>query len=212
MRTPPGRVRCLTVATVAGGGEASMGIEIANESGTAVAEVSIAAAARFAMDRLGVSPLAELSMLLVGAPVMADLHQRWMDLPGPTDVMAFPMDGTDEGGLLAGGRPDSPSGGPALLGDIVLCPEVAAEQAAAAGHALLDELQLLTVHGVLHLLGYDHADPAEEREMFALQDGVLAEFRRADLANRRQIAQRDADTRLLGVVGLDGPQESGPPG
>jgi probable rRNA maturation factor len=68
------------------------------------------------------------------------------------------------------------------------------------------------VHGVLHLLGYDHADPAEEREMFALQDGVLAEFRRADLANRRQIAQRDADTRLLGVVGLDGPQESGPPG
>jgi probable rRNA maturation factor len=189
-----------------------VGIEIANESGTAVAEASIAAAARFAMDRLGVSPLAELSMLLVGSGVMADLHQRWMDLPGPTDVMAFPMDEADEGGLVAGGRPDSPSGGPALLGDIVLCPEVAREQAAAAGHAMLDELQLLTVHGVLHLLGYDHAEPAEEREMFALQDRILEEFRRAARASRRRSAQRDADTRLLGVVGLDGPEESGPPG
>ena len=188
-----------------------MGIEIANESGTDVPEASIVAAARFAMDRLGVSPLAELSVLLVGSGVMADLHQRWMDLPGPTDVMAFPMEDAEESGLLAGGRPDSPSGGPALLGDIVLCPEVATEQAAAAGHALLDELHLLTVHGVLHLLGYDHAEPVEEREMFALQDRILGEFRRADLASRRRLAQRDADTRLLGVVGLDGPQESGSP-
>ncbi|MDQ3763079.1 MAG: rRNA maturation RNase YbeY [Actinomycetota bacterium] len=189
-----------------------MGIEIANESGTAIPEASIAAAARFAMDQLGVSPLAELSVLLVGSGVMADLHQRWMDQPGPTDVMAFPMDEADEGGVLAGGRPDSPAGGPALLGDIVLCPEVAMEQAGAAGHSVLDELHLLTVHGVLHLLGYDHAEPAEEREMFALQDRILDEFRRATLASRRRIAQRDADTRLLGVVGLDGPEESGPPG
>jgi probable rRNA maturation factor len=189
-----------------------VGIEILNESGTAIPEASIAAAARFTMDRLGVSPLAELSVLLVGSGVMADLHQRWMDLPGPTDVMAFPMDDADEGGLLSGGRPDSPSGGPALLGDVVLCPEVAKEQAAAAGHSVLDELQLLTVHGVLHLLGYDHAEPAEEHEMFGLQGRILDEFRRADRANRRRIAQRDADTRLLGVVGLDGPEESGPPG
>jgi probable rRNA maturation factor len=187
-----------------------MGVEIANESGTAVAEASIAAAARFAMDRMGVSPLAELSMLLVAAPVMADLHQRWMDLPGPTDVMAFPMDETDEGGLLGGGRPDSPLGGPELLGDIVLCPDVAIEQAAAAGHSLLDELQLLTVHGVLHLLGYDHADPSQEQEMFELQDRILEDFRHADRAARRRIAQRDADTRLLGVVGLDGPEDPGP--
>lgn len=189
-----------------------VGIEIANECGTAIPEASIAAVARFAMDRLGVSPLAELSMLLVGSGVMADLHQRWMDLPGPTDVMAFPMDGAEEGGVLAGGRPDSPSGGPALLGDIVLCPEVATEQAAAAGHAVLDELQLLTVHGVLHLLGYDHAEPAEEHAMFALQNRILGEFQRADQADRRRAAQRDADTRLLGVVGLDGPEESDPPG
>ncbi|HEY6422084.1 MAG TPA: rRNA maturation RNase YbeY [Pseudonocardiaceae bacterium] len=189
-----------------------MGIEIANESGTAVAEASIADAARFAMDRMGVSPLAELSVLLVGRGVMADLHERWMDLPGPTDVMAFPMDGADEGGLMAGGRPGSPPGSPALLGDIVLCPEVATEQAAAAGHSVLDELHLLTVHGVLHLLGYDHAAPDEEREMFTLQDGILGEFQRAAQVSRRRSAQRDADTRLLGTVGLDGPEDSGHPG
>ncbi len=206
------RARCSTVPTAAGGGDPSVGIEIRNESGTAISEASIVSAARFAMDRMGVSPLAELSVLLVSSGVMTDLHERWMDLPGPTDVMAFPMDDADEGGLLAGGKPDSPSGGPALLGDIVLCPEVAREQAAAAGHSVLDELHLLTVHGVLHLLGYDHAEPAEEREMFALQDRVLEEFRRADRAIRRRIAQRDADTRLLGVVGLDGPEDSGSPG
>ncbi len=189
----------------------TVGIEIANESGTTISESSIAAAARFAMDRMGVSPLAELSVLLVGSEVMADLHQRWMDQPGPTDVMAFPMDSAQEGGVMAGGRPDSPTGGLALLGDIVLCPDVAMEQAAAAGHSVLDELHLLTVHGVLHLLGYDHAEPAEEREMFTLQARILDEFRHAVRANRRRIAQRDADTRLLGVVGLDGPGESGQP-
>jgi probable rRNA maturation factor len=199
-----------------------VGVEIANESGTAVDEGSIAWAARFAMDRMGVSPLAELSVLMVASAEMADLHQRWMDLPGPTDVMAFPMDEAGDGGHLAGGRPDSPPVGPALLGDIVLCPEVAVEQAASAGHSVLDELHLLTVHGVLHLLGYDHADPAEEREMFALQDGILGEFRRVVRAARRRAAQRDADTRLLGAVGLeapgldgpglDAPEESGPAG
>jgi probable rRNA maturation factor len=189
-----------------------VGIEIRNESGTAIAEVSIAAVARFAMDRMGVSPLAELSVLLVSSGVMADLHERWMDLPGPTDVMAFPMDDAEEDGLLAGGKPDSPFGGPALLGDIVLCPEVAREQAAVAGHSVLEELHLLTVHGVLHLLGYDHAEPAEEREMFTLQDRIIEEFRRAETASACRIAQRDADTRLLRVVGLDGPEEPGPPG
>ena len=83
-----------------------MGVEVANESGTAVDEISLAAAARFAMDRMGVSPLAELSVMLVGSGVMADLHERWMDLPGPTDVMAFPMDEVGEGGLLAGAPGD----------------------------------------------------------------------------------------------------------
>jgi len=188
-----------------------VGIEIANESGTAVDELSVAAVARYALDRMGVSPLAELSVLLVGLDTMSDLHQRWMDRPGPTDVMAFPMDEVVDGGAVGGSRPDSPPGGPALLGDIVLCPPFAADQAAAAGHGLMDELRLLTVHGVLHLLGYDHAEPSDEREMFTLQDTLLADFGVAGRAARRRAAQRDADTRLLGAVGLDGPDPSGDP-
>jgi probable rRNA maturation factor len=184
-----------------------LSIEIANESGVDVDETSIVSAARYALDKMEVSPLAELSILLVTLEVMEDLHERWMDLPGPTDVMAFPMDELD-----SSRRPDAPDASPALLGDIVLCPAFAKDQAKTAGHGLIDELHLLTVHGVLHLLGYDHAEPAEEREMFALQGRILDEFRRADRASRRRIAQREADTRLLGVVGLDGPEAPGSPG
>ena len=173
-------------------------IEIANESGVGVDETSIVGVARFALDRMGVSPLAELSVLLVELDVMSDLHERWMDLPGPTDVMAFPMDELD-----SARRPDSAGVGPALLGDIVLCPAFAQDQARKAGHPLLDELHLLTVHGVLHLLGYDHAEPAEEREMFTLQNRILADYRAAEAAAERLAAQRSADSKVLGAVGLD---------
>jgi probable rRNA maturation factor len=169
-----------------------VGIEIANESGTAIHEASIVAAARFAMDRMGVSPLAELSVLLVGTGVMAELHQRWMDQPGPTDVMAFPMDEPDDGGLLAGGRPDSPVGGPALLGDIVLCPEVATEQAREAQHPVADELEMLCTHGILHLLGFDHADPDEHATMFGLQDRLLGAWRAGQAAGRERKAQDES--------------------
>ena len=175
-----------------------MSIEIANESGVGVDETSIVAAARFALDRMGVSPLAELSVLLVELDVMADLHERWMELEGPTDVMAFPMDELD-----SARRPDAADLGPTLLGDIVLCPAFARDQAKKAGHSLLDELHLLTVHGVLHLLGYDHAEPAEEREMFTLQKRILADFRTARADAARRAAQREADDRVLGAVGLD---------
>ncbi|HVK26033.1 MAG TPA: rRNA maturation RNase YbeY [Actinokineospora sp.] len=174
-----------------------MSIEIANESGVAVDEASIVAAARFALDRMNVSKLAELSVLLVELDVMSDLHERWMDLPGPTDVMAFPMDE-----LESARRPDAPEAGPALLGDIVLCPAFAKDQARKAGHGLIDELHLLTVHGVLHLLGYDHAEPAEEREMFTLQKRILADFRTATSEAKRRAAQRIEDDKLLGTVGL----------
>ncbi|WP_116050955.1 rRNA maturation RNase YbeY [Amycolatopsis palatopharyngis] len=176
-----------------------MSIEIANESGVQADETSIVSAARFALDKMEVSPLAELSVLLVTLEVMEELHERWMDLPGPTDVMAFPMDE-----LESTRRPDAPESSPALLGDIVLCPAFAKDQAHTAGHSLTDELHLLTVHGVLHLLGYDHAEPAEEREMFGLQKRILAEFQAATLAAQRRDAQRSADDRLLGTVGLDG--------
>ena len=183
-----------------------MSVEIANESGVAVDEPSIAAAARFALDRLGVSRLAELSVLLVELNVMADLHERWMELPGPTDVMAFPMDE-----LESARRPDAADPGPALLGDIVLCPAFARDQARQAGHSLIEELHLLTVHGVLHLLGYDHAEPAEEREMFTLQKRILADFRTARSDERRRAAQRREDDKLLGAVGLGDSRDPGRP-
>jgi probable rRNA maturation factor len=149
-------------------------IEIANESGVDVDADAIQSVARHALDEMGVNPLAELSILLVEAEYMAELNHRWMDGDGPTDVLAFPM---DESSVDHG--PGEPGGEPALLGDIVLCPEVAAKQAAHAGHSTGDELALLTVHGTLHLLGYDHAEPEEEQEMFGLQARLLESWRGA---------------------------------
>jgi probable rRNA maturation factor len=151
-----------------------LSIEIANESGVDVNSDTILAVARHALDEMGVNPLAELSILLVDVEYMAELNHRWMDGDGPTDVLAFPM---DEGSVDHG--PGEGSGEPALLGDIVLCPEVAAKQAATAGHATVDELALLTVHGILHLLGYDHAEPEEEAEMFGLQARLLESWRKS---------------------------------
>jgi probable rRNA maturation factor len=151
-----------------------LSIEIANESGVDVNSDTILAVARHALDEMGVNPLAELSILCVDVEYMTELNHRWMDGEGPTDVLAFPM---DEGSVDHG--PSESAGEPALLGDIVLCPEVAAKQAAEAGHSTLDELALLTVHGTLHLLGYDHAEPEEEQEMFGLQARLLESWRAA---------------------------------
>jgi probable rRNA maturation factor len=117
-----------------------------------------------------VHPLAELSVLLVDRDAMAALHVQWMDEEGPTDVLSFPMDE-----LRPGSEDREPE--PGLLGDVVICPEVAAEQALTAGHSAAEELQLLCTHGILHLLGYDHAEPAEEQAMFGLQRDLLREWR-----------------------------------
>jgi probable rRNA maturation factor len=149
-----------------------LSIEIANESGVTVDTDAILAVARHALTETGVSPLAELSILLVDAQYMTDLNHRWMGRDGPTDVLAFPM---EEGSVDHG--PADDSGEPTLLGDLVLCPEVARRQAETAGHTVADELALLTVHGTLHLLGYDHAEPEEEREMFGLQSRLLRSWR-----------------------------------
>src|SRR3954470_16640869 len=150
-----------------------MSIEIANESGVEVDTDAILAMARYALDEMGVNPLAELSILLVDIDYMAELNHRWMGGGGPTDVLGFRMDeGSDD---HVPGEPGT--GEPALLGDIVLAPEVAAKQAVAAGPSPGDELHLLTVHGALHLLGYDHAEPEEEREMFSLQNRLLQAWR-----------------------------------
>ncbi len=153
-----------------------MSIEIANESGVEVDSDAILAVARHALDEMGVNPLAELSILLVDVGAMEQLHVRWMNEPGPTDVLAFPMDEL-EGTRMVAHPGDDEEPEPALLGDVVLCPEVAATQAAAAGHTTLDELHLLCTHGVLHLLGYDHADPEEEQAMFREQARLLASWR-----------------------------------
>jgi len=155
-----------------------MSIEINNESGVAVDEVSLTQLARFVLDTMGINPLAELSVVLLDTDAMAALHLQWMDLPGPTDVMAFPMDGGDLPPERHGAEPGGPPStdervGEALLGDVLLCPEVAETQAEAAGHSIDAELQLLCAHGILHLLGYDHGEADEEREMFELQARIL---------------------------------------
>lgn len=146
-----------------------MSTEVNNETSFEVDGEEFAALARHVLDRMHVHPQAELSILLVSPDVMAELHQRWMDLPGPTDVLSFPMD------ELRPAR-DGETPEPGILGDIVLCPEVAADQARQAGHSTVEELLLLTVHGILHLLGFDHAEPEEEQEMFALQRHLLLTF------------------------------------
>jgi probable rRNA maturation factor len=153
-----------------------MSIEINNESGLEVDESALQRLAIFALDHLHVHPDADLAILLVDEAAMEQLHVQWMDEPGPTDVLSFPMDE-----LRPGSEDDVTP--PGLLGDIVLCPQVAAAQAESAGHGALDELLLLTAHGILHLLGFDHAEPEDEREMFGIQRDILVGF---TLAERRR--------------------------
>ncbi|KQU30455.1 rRNA maturation RNase YbeY [Rhodococcus sp. BP-349] len=178
-----------------------MSIEVSNESGMDVGEEDLIAVARYAIAQMDVHPAAELSMVLVDSATMADLHMRWMDLPGPTDVMSFPMDE-----LEPGGRPDSPDPGPSMLGDIVLCPSFAADQAEKAGHPLEHELALLTVHGVLHLLGYDHAEPDEEKEMFGLQNSILEDWYESLRQAERDALSAARDAKLLGSTGFANPR------
>jgi len=157
-------------------------VELANESGAQVDEALLVRLARHVLDRLGVSPLADLSLLLVDAEDMERLHVQWMGEPGPTDVLAFPMDELDlrgSRGVGHDGRDEPEQPGPAVLGDVVLCPVVAAGQAVEAGHSTEDELHLLCTHGVLHLLGYVHDEPEEHAEMFGLQGELLASWSQA---------------------------------
>lgn len=146
-----------------------MSIEINNESVVPVDESALLRLSAFALDYLHVHPDAELAIVLVDEAAMEQLHLQWMDEPGPTDVLSFPMDelrpGTEDAMTPAG-----------LLGDIVLCPQVAIAQAETAGHSPIEEMLLLTTHGILHLLGFDHAEPEEEKEMFGVQREILAGF------------------------------------
>lgn len=146
-----------------------MSIDVLNESDFSLDEMELVACAKYVMGEMKVHPQADLCVKLVDEPAMEVLHVKWMDLPGPTDVMSFPMDE-----LRPGRDGQEPAEG--VLGDIVLCPSFAARQAVGAGHATEEELLLLLTHGILHLLGYDHAEPDEEREMFELQRTLLLTF------------------------------------
>ncbi|MBZ6370884.1 rRNA maturation RNase YbeY [Microbacterium aurum] len=154
-----------------------MTIEITNESGVDVDETVLLRLTAHNLAEVNVSPDADVAILLVDEGAMEALHVQWMDEPGPTDVLSFPMD------ELRPGTQEQPTP-PGLLGDIVLCPQVAETQAQAAGHSTLDELILLTTHGLLHLLGFDHAEPDEEREMFGLQRELIAAFHASERRRR----------------------------
>jgi probable rRNA maturation factor len=145
-------------------------IEVLDESGHEVDLRQLASLSRFVLDRMRVHPQAELCIKAVDEETIAALNAKWMDKEGVTDVLAFPMDE-----LRPGLVNEDPEEG--VLGDLVLCPAVAERQGETAGHGTMAEVELLTVHGILHLLGYDHAEPEEHKEMFGLQDRLLAEWR-----------------------------------
>lgn len=149
-----------------------MNVDVLNESGADVDVVALTRLCRFAMRRMRLHPATELTLRLVDPATIEVLNKQWMGKDGPTDVLSFPMD------ELTPGRDDeeAPEG---YLGDIALCPQVAEQQAPAAGHTTQDEVNLLTVHGILHLLGYDHAEPAEHKEMFGVQGRLLLEWQQA---------------------------------
>jgi probable rRNA maturation factor len=145
-------------------------IEVIDESGHDVDVRELARLSRFVLEVMRVHPQAELCIKAVDEATMAELNAQWMEKDGPTDVLAFPMDE-----LRPGLVNEDPVEG--VLGDLVLCPAIADKQGEEAGHGKDAEIELLTVHGILHLLGYDHAEPDDHRVMFGLQDDLLAQWR-----------------------------------
>lgn len=145
-----------------------MSIEIRNESAVKVDEKRVLELASFALDAMRIHPDSELEILFYDEEPMTELHIKFMDEPGPTDVLSFPMDE-----LHPGEENDLSLG---QLGSIVICPTVAIAQAETAGHEAINEMLLLTTHGILHLLGYDHAEPEEHKVMFGLQADILTKF------------------------------------
>ena len=146
-----------------------MTTEVLNETSIEIDLAEFSALADHVLTHMYVSPQAELAITFIDPEPMEELHIRWLDLPGPTDVMSFPMD------ELRPGREGSLTP-PGTLGDIVICPQVAAKQAVEAGHSAAEEMLLLCTHGILHLLGYDHAEEEEKKVMFDLQRKLLLTF------------------------------------
>jgi probable rRNA maturation factor len=149
-----------------------MTVDINNESGLEADSPGLVRLATFALDQLRIHPLAELSILLVDEETMSAYHEKYMGEPGPTDVLSFPMDEL---------RPPEDGEEPpeGLLGDIVLCPQVTNAQAEGHGRTPQEEQEYLLVHGMLHLLGFDHAEPDEKADMFGLKDRIIAAWETA---------------------------------
>lgn len=145
-----------------------MSVEVTNETIWDIDAKAFSDLGLWVMDQMRVSTQSDLTILFVDPDPIAELHERWMSLEGPTDVMSFPMDELRPG--------DGKTTMEGVLGDLVICPWVAAQQAAAAGHSTMQEMMLLTIHGILHLLGYDHVTPEQERQMFSLQRQLLLTF------------------------------------
>ena len=145
-----------------------MSVEVTNETIWDIDAKAFSDLGLWVMDQMRVSTQSDLTILFVDPDPIAELHERWMSLEGPTDVMSFPMDELRPG--------DGKTTMEGVLGDLVICPWVAAQQAAAAGHSTMQEMMLLTIHGILHLLGYDHVTPEQERQMFGLQRLLLLTF------------------------------------
>ena len=141
-----------------------MTIEITNKSGELVPTESVRTLLQNSLLELKLNPECEVNLVFVDVAEMTELHLKWMDEGGPTDVLSFPMDiPVDENEAVT-------------LGDIVISPIVAADQAAAAGHSAEREIFILAVHGLLHILGYDHANPADEKIMFAKQEDLVEKY------------------------------------
>ncbi|MFZ9100731.1 MAG: rRNA maturation RNase YbeY [Candidatus Planktophila sp.] len=141
-----------------------MTVEITNRSGALVPESQMVSLLDFGIEYMELNPECDISLTFVNPQEMEELHIKWMDEPGPTDVLSFPMD-----------MPESKDD-VVTLGDIVIAPAVAERQALAAGHSTEQEIFILATHGLLHILGYDHADPDEEKVMFALQEKIVKEW------------------------------------
>jgi probable rRNA maturation factor len=147
-------------------------VTVTNESGLPCDDVALARLAGHLFRQLRLHPDCELGITLVDLDRMTTLHEDWMNEPGPTDVLSFPIDELRP-------APDDTAPRPGILGDIVLCPAFLGPQASEAGRTLDEELQFLTTHGILHLIGHDHQTPEEYEAMFALQDELLAGWGRA---------------------------------
>jgi probable rRNA maturation factor len=141
-----------------------MTIEVTNTSGQLVPTTEITSLMTHAMKALDLNPDCDLNITFVEDEYMTELHIKWMDEPGTTDVLSFPMDMPEEPGEAV------------TLGDIVISPIVAASQALTQGHSTEHEIYILATHGLLHIIGYDHADKEEERIMFELQEKIVTEW------------------------------------